>query len=361
MKSVTEKTELRREDSSGWNDGLQGTFPFHESSGVLARYEFIKILDRVMVPDSAKRFIWSIESEQRHFYLPCFLETKSSAIFSWTLLRQISDLYPGRSESALLMTDSAASSALYDKAFAMHESWDCFSICVLGDGQAELDLLASAERSGFKPVLEESNFYPYIDLPDNWDELYAGFAKKFRYNIRNSEKLLRKQGDLTLDRVTDPDEIERFLDHAFSIERLSWKEAAGTSITKNAHQEDFHSRLAHATASTGIFRGYVLYLDDSPIAHVYGVLLGGIFYSLKLSYSEEYRKYAPGIVVTALALQDLIAEGVKFWDFSGLSEDYKRRWTGKEYCLRMYKFFGKGVRGRLLAVREILRRILPSR
>ena len=81
--------------------------------------------------------------------------------------------------------------------------------------------------------------------------------------------------------------------------------------------------------TTGIFRGYVLYLDDLPIAHVYGVLLGWIFYSLKLSYSEEYRKYSPGIVVTALALQGLIAEGVKFWDFSGPTEDYKIKMDGQ--------------------------------
>ena len=188
----------------------------------------------------------------------------------------------------------------------------------------------------------------------------GGLAKKFRYNMRNGQKLLSEVGRLSFERMTEENEVSRFLDDAYSIEKRSWKEAAGTSITTNPLQETFHSRLAPIAASNRIFRGYVLYLDDLPISHVYGLMCGDVFYSLKLSHCEQHRKYSPGIVMIALAIQDLISDGVKFWDFSGPTEEYKRRWTKDAYCLRTYTVFSRTIRGRLLRLRSKIKDLLAS-
>jgi CelD/BcsL family acetyltransferase involved in cellulose biosynthesis len=137
-------------------------------------------------------------------------------------------------------------------------------------------------------------------------------------------------------------------------------EGAGTSLTANTLQENFHSRLAPIAAATDMFRGYILYLNGAPIAHVFGMLCDGVFYSLKLSYSEDYRKYSPGIVTTALVIQKLILERVKFWDFAGPTEDYKRRWTGKSYSLRTLTFFSQSPRGKFLKLRRKIRGLISS-
>jgi len=360
MTTLTEEAELRVDVRDDWNNLFGKGLPISEGSGITSRFEFVDVLDRVLVPAEAKRIFWTIEAEGRDHYFPCFIEKKSNRFVSWAELRHIPDLYPGRSGLAELIGNESNISAALENVFDQQERWDSFSLCVLAGGPMERCLLAAARRRNAIPYLESALNYPYVILPGNWDELYSGFSKKFRYNIRNSQKLIKELGELSLKRVTSENEVREFLDAVYSIERNSWKEEAGTSLTKNKIQEVFHEQLAPIAADSGLFRSYVLYLNCTPVAHVYGLLCHGVFYSLKLSYIEQYRKVAPGIVLTALVLQDLIADGVKCWDWSGPSEEYKRRWSKDVYCLRTYKFFGNSWKGQLLRFRTRVKEYLPS-
>lgn len=361
MIDVDELSELSSRQEKSWNRGLSHVQSSLEYSTVISRFEFVDLLNRILVSDAAERIIWRIESNNQSYFFPCYVEKRSGKFLSWLELRHISDLYPGRSGPSVLVGGTNESLALVDQVFGEQGRWHSFSLCVLGDGPMERHLLATAKNSGFEFFLDSSLEYPYIELPTTWDEFYGGLAKKFRYNIRNSQKLLAEVGELSLERITDEKDVRRFLDHAYLVERRSWKESAGTSLTTNKRQAEFHSRLAPIAASNGIFRGYILYLDGSPIAHVYGLLSDNVFYSLKLSYSEQFRKYSPGIVVTARAIQDLILTGVEYWDFSGPTEEYKRRWTNDAYCLKTYTFFSHNTRGRLLKVRRKIRDFLSSK
>ena len=362
MTNVRELSDLSKGLKSGWNADLnRGRSPL-EGTTVISRFEFVDVLNHVLVPDSAERVIWTTKSNDQSYYFPCYIDRKSDRLFSWLELKHIPDLYPGRSGPAFLIGSGTESVAFLNRIFEEQDRWHSFSLCVLADGPMERHLLETAKLMNYEPLMESSQEYPYIEFPATWDDFYGSLAKKFRYNIRNSQKLLSDIGGLSLERMTDEKDVPRFLEDAYAVERLSWKEDAGTSITTNSFQEVFHSRLAPTVASDRIFRGYVLYLDGSPIAHVYGLLCGNVFYSLKLSYSEQIRKYSPGTVMTALAIQDLISDGVKFWDFSGPMEAYKKRWTKDAYCLRTYTVFGRNVHGAGCSrLRRKIRRIFSSK
>lgn len=360
MTEVRELSELPADEKDLWDGALAGGDSLSDNFGVTSKFAFVDVLNRVLVPGAASRVIWRVDNGEKVVFFPCYLEKKAGRLLGWTELRHICDLYPGRSAAAVSVGGDSECLALLDSVFDAQKRWDSFSLTVLADGPMEKHVLAITGRRKIEPFVDLVLEYPYIELPDQWDDLYGSFAKKFRYNIRNSTKLLKELGDLKLVQSTEEEEVSRFLSDAYSVERDSWKEGAGTSLTANKLQEDFHSRLAPVTAADNLFRGYILYLNGAPIAHVFGILCDGVFYSLKLSYSEGYRKYSPGIVITSLVIQKLILEGVKFWDFAGPTEDYKRRWTGKSYSLKTLTFFSQSPRGQFLKMRRKIKRLISS-
>lgn len=360
MTVIQELSELPVDEKHLWDGSVSGGEAFRDNFGVLSKFAFVDVLNRVLVPEAAKRVIWRVGSGENVVFFPCYLEKKARRLLGWTELKPICDLYPGRSAAAVTVGGDRECLALLDSVFDAQKRWDSFSLTVLAGGRMEEHILAISGQRKIEPFVDFVLEYPYIELPDQWDDLYGSYAKKFRYNIRNSTKLLKELGDLELVQFTEQKEVPQFLSDVYSIERSSWKEAAGTSLTANKKQEDFHSELASIAAATGIFKGYILYLNGAPIAHVFGVLSDGVFYSLKLSYSEEYRKYSSGIVITSLVIQKLILEHVKFWDFSGPTEDYKRRWTSNAYSLRTLTFFSKNSRGQFLKMKRKIKGLISS-
>jgi CelD/BcsL family acetyltransferase involved in cellulose biosynthesis len=230
--------------------------------------------------------------------------------------------------------------------------WDVFSLSVVAGSDTEKLLLQTATENTcvYRKVSEFP--IPYIDLSKPWTEYFDGLRKKFRYTIRSGDKQLRSLGELKSVTFTDPASCEEYLRHVYTIERNSWKEDRRTSITSNPTQSEFHKKLAFLAATDRLLRGYVLFLNGQPIAHIFGLRVGQTFFDLKESYNEAYGENSPGAVLKAHAIQDLISENVRFWDFVGPAEFHKLRWTSLTYVQRTYSVFSRRAKGRSLQFRH---------
>ena len=356
MTNLLEGSELDPGQQLQWNAQLSTEGDVLASAGATCRFEIARLVDRVLVPPDAARVIWSVADDDAQSFLPCRINSESEGPFAWSELRPITDIYPGRSAPIVCFGNVRAVRSLIKAPFDNWSRWDCFRTNALAKSAYERELVEVAGASGFVPFIAAETEIPYFPLPDNWDELYGSFSKKFRYNIRHSENQLGERGKLKLRCFTEASDVEEFLGDFLSVERLSWKQEAGTSITRNPEQ----LKLPIAAAS-GIFRGYILYLDETPIAHIYGLYDQGTFYCLKLSYVEALKKLAPGITITAMAIKDLIDNSARLWDFVGPTEDYKRRWAKESYTIRKYVFFSRTLRGRMLNMRRRLRSFIRQR
>ena len=272
---------------------------------------------------------------------------------TWQKLGCVPNLYPGRAGiiydlSVPDMADALASAVLRDS-----ESWDAFSITVVANSNTELAILEAARAQAFAYRIVSELDIPFIAFPPTWDEYIASLPKKFRYTIRSGEKLLKKLGKLEMRLYTESEQCDEFLKLAYAIERKSWKEGTGTSLTRQPIQKRFHEQLAPVAAELGMFRGYVLLLDGEPIAHIYGLQFGDVLCDLKESFDKKYADSSPGSVLKGLVMQELIGGTIKSWDFIGRAEFHKLRWTNDVYKQRHYVFYAGG-KGRLLRWRHDL-------
>ncbi|HTK68791.1 MAG TPA: GNAT family N-acetyltransferase [Candidatus Eisenbacteria bacterium] len=227
-------------------------------------------------------------------------------------------------------------------------SWDVFRFSVSGDSPiyAEIDALA---RSGDARLeWSQAKQSPYLPLPGTFDEFWAGLSTKRRTSIRSRVKKFKEQGEPTLRVITQPSEISEVMEIILGIERASWKENEGTSITANPYQVVFYEVLTRELAERGWLRMYLLYLGDRPVAHDIGFRYKNRFFSGKTSFLEELRPLQPGYVLRWMILQDLYAIGVREHDFMGDPDPYKLHWTDAMRDHRDVRWFRQGARAGLV-------------
>jgi CelD/BcsL family acetyltransferase involved in cellulose biosynthesis len=210
--------------------------------------------------------------------------------------------------------------------------WDVLLFSVVEGSSSHETLLAMARRRAVRMRCVGVNEAPYIELGDSWDNLLAALPKKMRWTIRKSEKDLAARGRLEYDEITTPAAVPMLMENIFAIERKSWKEASGTSITAQTRQQEFFNAFVQLAAESGRLSAHLLRLDGAPLAYILGVSAGdGVFLDLKESFDADWSEQSPGHVLKRFAFERLISKGVRQYDFMGKCEPYKMRWTDRTY------------------------------
>lgn len=135
------------------------------------------------------------------------------------------------------------------------------------------------------------------------DYAQTHFNSKQRSNMKRRLKLLGQElGPVRLQRYRTLDEVCMFLDSARRVSALSWQYS-----TVGEHfepSENWDNKLADL-ARRGVFRSYVLFTGDRPVAFVLGYQYADVFYHVKTGYDRSLSRLAPGIGLLYRMLEDL--------------------------------------------------------
>jgi hypothetical protein len=138
----------------------------------------------------------------------------------------------------------------------------------------------------------------------------AGERKERRRRLRRFERELGELPQLR-DRSDDPDAIEDFL----HMEESSWKGQAGTAFASRAPDAAFLRQISTAFRNEGRLR--VLELgagDGEPLAIICDLIADDTVFWFKIAYDERYRRFAPGVELTYLSVEDFFAGDSRLLD-----------------------------------------------
>jgi len=216
------------------------------------------------------------------------------------------------------------------------ELWD--SLAGLRPGRIRLEVMpehtggadsaaAALETAGYRLVRVPGPASPFLALPPDWDDLLAGVSKGLRSQLGRKRRALEREGTLTFrseraDRAANED-----LEALFSLEAAGWKGRAGTAILSDSRTERLYRDFAAAAARQGWFRLHSLELDGELIAADYGCAFAGGGFLIKTTFDEALARFSPGLVLRGEVLRACIEEGLRFYDFLGGPDEYKRRWA----------------------------------
>jgi hypothetical protein len=272
------------------------------------------------------------------------------------VLAALTELNGGRNGFLLREGSEQALSAIMACLRTDLPGWDRLNLRLTSGSRSEALFESLCAKEGMRYVKggseENAAVSPYLMLPDDLDEYLRGFNPKFRQEALRRDRRIREQGRVQMRVFTRPEEAAELWAAIEQIERLSWKEEAGSSLTASDWQERFHKCLLPHAAKSGRLACAVLTLDDAPVAYSLALCFEGVACGLKTSYVQGLHSFAPATVLARLFMIELRARGILAFDFMGACEAHKLRWTDSTYSRCTYGLFNQGIGGTVAQVRH---------
>jgi CelD/BcsL family acetyltransferase involved in cellulose biosynthesis len=205
------------------------------------------------------------------------------------------------------------------------------------------------------------NECPFIRLEGySWETYLKELGSSQRYNFQRRLRNLEKTDGFRFEQHTD-------LDVIIDLHKKRWSERGGLS---EAFQTDnivaFHREFSRLASERGWLRLLSVWIQDQPIAGLYGLRYGAKFYFYQSGFDPAFSRYSAGLVIMGLAIKTALEEGATEYDLLHGCEEYKFHWTRERRELGRIEAFPPHVRGSFYrrciaanrAARQLARRML---
>lgn len=214
-----------------------------------------------------------------------------------------------------------------------------------------------------RAAMREAGLLPFdYFCHGNWYQPVNGSADSFlmqrqgilRSTIKRAERRLASLG-AQVEILRSESDVDRGIQAFEAVYARSWK--------KPEPYPDFIPGLMRLCARRGWLRLGLLWLNDQPIAAQLWIVANGRAEIYKLAYAQEHKSLAPGTVLSARLIREVIdVDGVQEIDYLIGDDSYKSLWMSQRrerWGLRAYN--PRSPRGLLGWLREVLVRWLRPR
>lgn len=169
----------------------------------------------------------------------------------------------------------------------------------------------------------------YVEIDGNWKDYLATRSKSFRKNISRRNSQLGRVGEVRYEsRVHRPGDPADVLAEYVDVERNSWKLGEGLGVSQSSSHLSFYRALAGALGDGVAVEFKLLRLDGQPIAATFGLDWRDCFYSLHITHDSRFNEHSPGLVLTAMELQEAFDQRkYRLFDFLGGFLTNKMSWA----------------------------------
>ncbi|MEM1053039.1 MAG: GNAT family N-acetyltransferase, partial [Pseudomonadota bacterium] len=118
-----------------------------------------------------------------------------------------------------------------------------------------------------------------------------------RKSIRRARKRLEAMGELSIERLSEGDQLSDWTDQFLAMENTGWKKEASSSILSCRHETALYQATIPEAFESGNLNLTRLCLDGKPIAFTLDILSSSIGYCLKSAIHPDFRKFSPGVLM----------------------------------------------------------------
>jgi CelD/BcsL family acetyltransferase involved in cellulose biosynthesis len=209
----------------------------------------------------------------------------------------------------------------------------------IADGRIDQRLpRIQALPAGLLYCLNQTDNY-FIELQGSFENYLQLLSSKTRSTLRRK---LRKFTELSCGRIDfrvyrSPAEMREYHKLARTVAQKTYQEKLFQGGLPGT--QEFCSEVQRL-ASDGRVRGFLLFLDERPVAYLYVPILEGVAEYAFLGYDPDVAEHSPGSVLLYLAIQHLFAEqSFKYFNFGyGVSQTKSVFSTGTFLRADVYLF-----------------------
>lgn len=199
---------------------------------------------------------------------------------------------------------------------------DAYRFAPMDPGSRGFSLLQQALRRAGLPTYSYFAFGNWYEpVRQGWSDYLKERSGQVRSTIkRNAKKFAAEGGRLEI--VKHGDALEAGLAAYQTVYARSWKELEP--------YPEFVPSLIRLCARRGWLRLGIAWLGDKPVAAQLWIVANGRADIYKLAYDEDHKALAPGTLLTALLMEQVIdADGVREIDYLIGDDPYKAAWMSQ--------------------------------
>ena len=201
------------------------------------------------------------------------------------------------------------------------EPWDELRLWAMREDSAAVAALPTVCADlGLRFEKEQEDVCPRVELPVGWDTYLASLEKKHRHELKQKLRKLPQAGEVELEVLESPAEIEGAMDSFLWMLRESRSDKAAFMTEQMG---GFFRRLIPALAAEGLAEMAFLKLGGRRVAAVICFRADGETLLYNSGYDPAYSAFSVGLLSKVLALQRAIDQGVSRFDFLRGHERYK--------------------------------------
>ena len=187
-------------------------------------------------------------------------------------------------------------------------------------------------------------------IPTTPDEFFAARSANTRRNVKRVRVMLEQRvRNATVRLYSKPDELPDMIAQLERVAASAWQRKIGGGFAPTPSE----LALYRAAMAKGVFRTWILFDADRPIAFLIGLVHGGGLAGRFMAYDPAYDEYRPGFYLFARLIDDLCADDrIGHYDFGVGDSQFKRSFADSHWFERDHVLFS----GRLRPVRLNLTR-----
>jgi CelD/BcsL family acetyltransferase involved in cellulose biosynthesis len=216
-----------------------------------------------------------------------------------------------------------------------------FISSLTGEAQRYCD---GAHARRYHTLVRAQERSPLVVMDGDWESYERGLSASLRRDLRRCRRRLGEHGRVWL----DVHEGVGRLDEALALERLGWKEQAGTAMDSRPETRQFYTEVAHWAAQRGWLRLIFLRVDERAVAFQFALEDGRAHLGLKAGFDPAFRAMSPGRLIVEASLQRSFAIGLERFEFMGTADAYKLRFANDSYDRLLFQAFSPRPGGRVL-------------
>lgn len=142
---------------------------------------------------------------------------------------------------------------------------------------------------------EERAMLASDEAPEAYFE--AALSGKKRKELRRQFARLSELGEVRIERSTDAEGLDAWIEAFLALELAGWKGLAGSALAAQPATAHLFRESINGAARRGRLERLTLSLDDAPIAMLATFLTPPGAFSFKTAFDERYARYSPGVLL----------------------------------------------------------------
>jgi CelD/BcsL family acetyltransferase involved in cellulose biosynthesis len=221
--------------------------------------------------------------------------------------------------------EDACSNAFLDK-LTSEKGWDICELNTLGsNSNVAQSMLSSLKQRGW-PTRQWTRPGSIVRLPDTWEGYLKQLSSEHSGGIKRYTKRLARHYEVRIYKCSTEQELAPALEALFDLHQRRWHSQGKPGSFAGEERRHFYYEMSRGFLQQGWLELWVMELNGKPAAAQFAFRRGDIVYQLQEGLDPQHYTDRAGTVLRAHILKQLIAEGVRTYDFLGYVDAHKLSW-----------------------------------